>query len=106
MTFTVLPSSDDTSTSPTSPTSPTSSSTSAGRTGPPSPGTASVRELLVELARLEDAMRVVPARVVPACGGRDDPATGSGVQPDLAVLAAREREILAALRSVSSRGQG
>lgn len=96
MTFSVLPSrSDDTSTTPTT------STTASERTAPPSPGGATVRELLVELARLEDAMRVVPT-----FGGRDDPATGAGLQPDLAVLAAREREILAALRAVSGRGQG
>ena len=59
-----------------------------------------VRELLTELAWIEDSIRLVPLTGEPSKPGGDD-RPGLRVNPDLLALAEREREIIAALRQHS-----
>ena len=57
--------------------------------------TQTVRELLTELAWIEDSIRQVPLETNGGQSAGDAPA----VNPDLIALAAREREIIAELRA-------
>ncbi|KQX66284.1 hypothetical protein [Angustibacter sp. Root456] len=56
---------------------------------------ASVRELIAELARVEDAVRVLPTYV--------DGEAGPRLNPELLVMIDREREIVARLRRIDLR---
>lgn len=57
----------------------------------------SIRELLTELAWIEDSIRHVPLTSVPV--GADAAQPASGLNPDLMALAERERDIIAELRA-------
>jgi hypothetical protein len=58
---------------------------------------ASVRELIAELAQVEDAVRVLPTYV--------DGEGGCRLNPDLLVMIDREREIVARLRRIDLRAE-
>ena len=58
----------------------------------------SVRELVAELARVEDAIRRTPTFVAAAPGR-------SPVNPDLMALGAREKDVIAALRRYRDQGR-
>ena len=68
----------------------------------------SIRELLTELAWIEDSIRRVPmswAPVAPAetaPDATDGDAPHEGLNPDLVTLAEREREIIAELRAAGA----
>lgn len=56
-----------------------------------------VRELLTELAWIEDSIRHVPLTIRPAAGA-DNARPAAELNADLVALADREREIIAELR--------
>ena len=60
----------------------------------------SIRELLTELAWIEDSIRHVPLTSVPV--GPDAAQSAPGLNPDLMALAERERDIIAALRAAAT----
>ena len=65
----------------------------------------SIRELITELAWIEDSIRHVPLRAAPsgAAGSVTKTSSAEGRNPDLVTLAEREREIIAELRAISAR---
>ena len=65
----------------------------------------SIRELITELAWIEDSIRDDPLRAAPrgTAGSVTTTRSAEGRNPDLVTLAEREREIITELRAISAR---